>query len=59
MARAVKKKHPDLVAEEPCPNTKKICGESVWLFQSILLADDKDLADIPEAIRKIQKTFHA
>jgi perosamine synthetase len=59
MARAVKKKHPDLVAEEPCPNTKKICGESVWLFQSILLADDKDLADIPEAIRKIQKAFHA
>jgi len=59
MTQAVKKRHPDLVAEEPSPNTKKICGESVWLFQSILLADEKDLADIPEAIRKIQKAFHA
>jgi hypothetical protein len=59
MTRAVKKRHPELVAEEPCPNTKRICAESVWLSQSILLADEKDLADIPEAIRKIQKAFHA
>ena len=56
---AVKKRHPELVAEQPCPNTKRICAESIWLFQSILLADEKDLADIPEAIRKIQKAFHA
>ncbi len=59
MTRGVRKRHPDLVAENPCPNTERICGESVWLFQSILLADEKDLADIPEAIRKIQKAFHA
>ena len=56
---AVKKRHPELVAEGPCPNTERICAESIWLFQSILLADEKDLADIPEAIRKIQKAFHA
>jgi len=56
---AIKKRHPELVAEDPCPNTKRVCDESVWLSQSILLADEKDLADIPEAIRKIQKAFHA
>jgi len=56
---AVRKKHPDLVAEEPCPNTERICAESVWLTQNMLLADERDLADIPEAIRKIQKAFHA
>ena len=56
---AVKKRHPELVVENPCPNTERICAESIWLFQSILLADEKDLADIPEAIRKIQKVFHA
>lgn len=56
---AVRKRHPELVAEQPCPNTERICAESIWLTQSILLADEKDLADIPEAIRKIQKAFHA
>jgi dTDP-4-amino-4,6-dideoxygalactose transaminase len=56
---AVKKRHPELVAEEPCPKTERICAQSVWLYQTSLLADVKDLADIPEAIRKIQKEFHA
>ena len=56
---AVKKRHPELVSEVPCPNTERICAETIWLSQSMLLADKKDLADIPEAIRKIQKTFHA
>ena len=59
MTKAVKKRHPELVAEDPCPNTKRVCAESIWLSQSILLADEKDLADIPEAIRKIQKAYHA
>ncbi len=59
VARAVHKRHPELVLQEPCPNTERICAESVWLSQSMLLADERDLADIPEAIRKIQKAFHA
>jgi dTDP-4-amino-4,6-dideoxygalactose transaminase len=56
---AVKKRHPELVAETPCPNTERICAESIWLSQTILLADERDLTDILEAIRKIQKAFHA
>jgi len=59
MTNAVRKRHPELVAEEPSPNTRRVCDESFWLFQSILLADERDLADIPEAIRKIQTAFHA
>lgn len=59
VTEAVKKRHPDLVAEEPCPNTERICAESIWLSQTMLLAEQRDLADIPEAIRKIQKAFHA
>ncbi|MBP7934131.1 MAG: DegT/DnrJ/EryC1/StrS family aminotransferase [Phycisphaerae bacterium] len=59
VAQAVRRRHPDLVAVEPCPNAERICRESLWLGQTILLADEKDLADIPEAIRKIQKAWHA
>ncbi|UCD27876.1 MAG: DegT/DnrJ/EryC1/StrS family aminotransferase [Planctomycetota bacterium] len=59
VTQAVKKRHPELVAENPCPNTERICAESIWLSQQILLADEQDLTDIPEAIRKIQKAFHA
>ena len=56
---AVKKRHPELVAEEPCPNAEYFCAQSVWLYQWMLLAEEADLADVPEAIRKIQKAFHA
>jgi dTDP-4-amino-4,6-dideoxygalactose transaminase len=59
VTKAVQKRHPELVAAEPCPNTEHICGESLWLTQNVLLADERDLADIPEAIRKVQKAFHA
>lgn len=59
VTQAVRSRHPELVAEEPCPNTQRICDESVWLYQSILLAEERELASIPEAIRKIQKAFHA
>ena len=57
--RAVRKRHPELIAEEPSPNTERVCAESVWFSQTLLLAEKRDLADIPEAIRKIQKAFHA
>jgi len=56
---AVKKRHPELIQAGPCPNTEKVCSQAVWIFQSILTASLSDLADIPEAIRKIQKAFHA
>jgi len=59
VTEAVKRRHPELVAEEPCPHAEALCAESVWLYQWMLLADEEDLADVPEAIRKIQKAFHA
>ena len=59
VTKAIQKRHPDLVAAEPCPNTERIGQESLWLSQTVLLADERDLADISEAIRKVQKAFHA
>ncbi|MBI4581305.1 MAG: DegT/DnrJ/EryC1/StrS family aminotransferase [Planctomycetes bacterium] len=59
ITQAVRKRHPELVAVEPCPNAERVCAESIWLSQTMLLADERDLADIPEAVRKIQKAFHA
>ncbi|MCI0435726.1 MAG: DegT/DnrJ/EryC1/StrS family aminotransferase, partial [Gemmatimonadetes bacterium] len=59
MMQAVKKRRPHLITTTGSENTKRVCAESVWLSQTMLLADRKDLADIPEAIRKIQKAFHA
>lgn len=56
---AVKKRHPELVSEMPCPNAERIIKDCVWFTQNMLLADAKDLADIPEAVRKIQKAWHA
>ncbi len=59
ISQAVKTRHPELIAEEPSPNAEALCAESVWLYQWMLLADEDDLADVPEAIRRIQKAFHA
>ncbi len=59
VAQAVRKRHPELIIEQSCPNTEKLCSTSLWLTQNILLADERTLADIPEAIRKLQKAFHA
>jgi dTDP-4-amino-4,6-dideoxygalactose transaminase len=56
---AVRRRHPELISDTPCPNTERICAESLWFTQNILLAEEKDLADIVEAVRKIQKAFHA
>jgi len=38
----------------PCPVTEKACRETVWLSQSMLLAEKQDMEDIARAIRKIQ-----
>jgi dTDP-4-amino-4,6-dideoxygalactose transaminase len=42
----------------PLPVTERASfQEGVWLPQNVLLADESDLADIPEAIRKIQQAW--
>jgi dTDP-4-amino-4,6-dideoxygalactose transaminase len=37
------------------PEVEKACEEAVWLGQSMLLAEEKDMDDISAAIRKIQR----
>ena len=37
-----------------CPENDRTCGEMVWLFQNILLAERCDMDDIANAIEKIR-----
>jgi perosamine synthetase len=39
-----------------CPENDKLCDETVWLFQSLLLAEKTDMDDIHAAIEKIQNS---
>ncbi len=50
--------YPKIIREFPCPNTERVCAESVWLFQNILLGSRSDMDDIVEAIAKIQKAWN-
>jgi perosamine synthetase len=38
-----------------CPENDKLCMESVWLQQNMLLAEKQDLDDIADAIERIRK----
>jgi dTDP-4-amino-4,6-dideoxygalactose transaminase len=38
----------------PCPVCEKSCQETVWLYQSQLLAEKPDMEEVAAAIRKIQ-----
>jgi dTDP-4-amino-4,6-dideoxygalactose transaminase len=37
-----------------CPENDALCNEAVWLFQSMLLADESDMDDVADAILKIK-----
>lgn len=39
-----------------CPQNDRLCTEAVWLVQTMLLGPKKDMDDIAEAVRKVQKT---
>ncbi|MGO8732968.1 MAG: DegT/DnrJ/EryC1/StrS family aminotransferase [Terriglobia bacterium] len=38
-----------------CPENDKLCEEAVWFFQTMLIGPRRDMDDIAEAVRKIQK----
>lgn len=40
-----------------CPVCEEVCGDAVWLFQSLLLAESDDMDDIVEAVSRIQKAW--
>jgi dTDP-4-amino-4,6-dideoxygalactose transaminase len=44
----------DLPTVTPCPVCEKLCQETVWLYQSQLLAEKQDMEEVASAIRKIQ-----
>ena len=37
-----------------CPANDRLCGEAIWLTQTMLLGSKKDMEDIAEAVRKVQ-----
>ncbi len=41
-------------ARNQCPENDALCNEAVWLFQSMLLADESDMDDVADAILKIK-----
>jgi len=38
-----------------CPENDKLCEEAVWFFQTMMLGPKRDVEQIAEAIRRIQK----
>ena len=44
-----------LARNQDCPQNEKLCGQGVWLLQTMLLAEREKMDQIAEAIRKIQK----
>lgn len=55
--RYVHEHYPRLIRVEPCPNTRRICGQTVWLYQHQLLGTREDMDDIAEAFAKVQRAF--
>ena len=39
--------------QNQCPENDQLCNEAVWIFQSLLLAEESDMDDIATAIDKI------
>lgn len=54
----VAQKYPHLIRTLPCPNAALVCEQSVWLFQNLLLGSEADMAQVVEAITKIQHAWH-
>jgi len=42
-------------ARNECPENDKLCEEAVWFFQEMFIGPRRDMDQIAEAIRKIQK----
>jgi dTDP-4-amino-4,6-dideoxygalactose transaminase len=45
----------DLEERNACPENDKLCEEAVWFFQTMLIGPRRDMDEIAEAVRKIQK----
>jgi dTDP-4-amino-4,6-dideoxygalactose transaminase len=57
--RDLRQRYPQSHQVDPCPNTQWICDRSIWLPQSVLLAQRRDMDDIVEALAKVQRAFAA
>ncbi|MDQ3249566.1 MAG: DegT/DnrJ/EryC1/StrS family aminotransferase, partial [Chloroflexota bacterium] len=39
----------------PCPVAERACGEVIWIYQSVLLAEPDAMDDIAQAIVKVRE----
>ena len=51
----LRKTYPEVVRVLPCPNAERVCANSLWLTQPLLLAETEDMDDIAEALVKVQR----
>ena len=45
----------ELLERNQCPENDRLCNEAVWLTQTMLLGDRRDMEQIAQAVRKVQK----
>jgi hypothetical protein len=46
-------------SEAQCPNADLLCGQSIWLDQSLLLGSREDMDDVARAFEKVYEHRHA
>jgi dTDP-4-amino-4,6-dideoxygalactose transaminase len=46
-------------SEAQCPNADLLCGQSIWLEQSLLLGSREDMDDVARAFEKVYEHRHA
>ncbi len=47
--------HPEAIQVMDCPNSAWVCDHSIWLLQSMLLAERSDMDDIVTTLAKVQR----
>lgn len=57
--RNLAEQFPDAIRVLPCPVTDDVCARSIWLLQEMLLADEKSMLQVVEAMDKVQRVFAA
>jgi hypothetical protein len=44
-----------LTERNQCPENERLCGQAVWLTQTMLLGPRSDMDQIADAVRKVQR----
>jgi len=53
----LRRKYTDRFRVMPSPVTEKVCAQSVWLPQELLLGTEEDMADVVRIFRKVRDAY--